>query len=91
MKIQDNQLEFEKMFTKEEQYLEYLFKVRFPDGYISNILWKFAKMKAYLSHFTCIIGKGTLRLTGKIRRSYPETLGTTSESHVLHDMPVQRL
>jgi transposase-like protein len=34
MKIPDNQLEFEKMFTKEEQCLEYLFQVRFPDGYI---------------------------------------------------------
>jgi transposase-like protein len=34
MKIPDNQLEFEKMFTKEEQCLEYLYQVRFPDGYI---------------------------------------------------------
>ncbi len=34
MKIPGNQLEFEKMFTKEEQCIEYLFRVRFPDGYI---------------------------------------------------------
>jgi hypothetical protein len=34
MKIPDNQLEFEKMFTKEEHCLEYLYQVRFLDGYI---------------------------------------------------------
>ena len=34
MKIPGNQLEFEKMFTKEEQCIEYLFEVRFPDGYL---------------------------------------------------------
>lgn len=34
MKIQNNQLEFEKMFTNEEQCLQYLFQVRFPEGYI---------------------------------------------------------
>jgi transposase-like protein len=34
MKIPNNQLEFEKMFTNEEQCLQYLFQVRFPEGYI---------------------------------------------------------
>jgi len=34
MKIPENQLEFEKMFAREEQCLEYLYQVRFPEGYI---------------------------------------------------------
>jgi transposase-like protein len=33
MKIPDNQLEFEKMFTKEEQCIEYLSQVRYQEGY----------------------------------------------------------
>jgi len=33
MKIPDNQLEFEKMFTKEEQCIEYLSQIRFREGY----------------------------------------------------------
>lgn len=34
MIIAKNQLEFEKMFTTEEQCLEYLMGQRFPHGYI---------------------------------------------------------
>lgn len=34
MKIPRNQMEFEKMFSTEEQCLDYLYQVRFPEGYI---------------------------------------------------------
>ena len=33
MRIPRNQIEFEKMFTTEEQCLDYLKELRFPDGY----------------------------------------------------------
>jgi transposase-like protein len=34
MKIPINQMEFEKMFSTEQQCLEYIFQIRFPDGFI---------------------------------------------------------
>ena len=33
MRIPENQIEFEKMFTTEEQCLDYLREFRFPEGY----------------------------------------------------------
>jgi len=33
MRIPENQIEFEKMFTTEEQCLDYLKELRFPKGY----------------------------------------------------------
>lgn len=33
MRIPENQIEFEKMFTTEEQCLDYLKEFRFPEGY----------------------------------------------------------
>jgi hypothetical protein len=33
MRVPKNQLEFEKMFTTEEQCIEYMKELRFPEGY----------------------------------------------------------